>query len=771
MKGRHQTGLSLGASAALAVLAVLLFVLGQQLLALFVIVVSTLVAAFSAVLLLRRAAHRQSTDARNTQRRIEAASSQLSGEIETLAGDVRASTDRKLDDIRSLVQVTQLQVAVGNGRRSGAALTTRPVPALLQGVVLDRDQPIETYLPLDTTPRVFSLDVSGTTELSIELTFVVSAHVAGTKSGVLTIEALDAQRSSVDLDAGYLQSDTLGAFRYLDVKDNSTQSIVLRIPARTSTVRIGLRGWRAAGELHVKNAVAFRKTTWRPNEVRARASSQGPRRKLALPAVPVASITDEFTYNSLRNELSLSALTPTNWREEFERVQPQAFFCESAWSGTDPVARPWKGKVYASTNFPHENRATLLAILDHCHRSGIPTVFWNKEDPSHYEDRMHDFPATARHFDHVFTTDESCVDRYASDYGLQSVHALPFATQPRLYHPVVGSPRTDDVVFAGSWYSNHEERSAVMETVLDRIIAADRELVIYDRYYDDLDPLHIFPERFQRFTRPAVRHADLAGIYRRTRFGLNFNTVTNSPTMFARRVFELMSSHTLVLSNWSLGTENLFGRAVIHLDRDVDRFSSMTDAEIDELRDANLHNVLSKHTYRHRMEHMARIVGIDFDDRSTELTLLDVVEGEAELVEAVQRRRRLGSVVSHHVIALSEQVSATEASRLQTEHGRLGTVIVHLPFLQDFGVDMESVIPSAWILHAPLTVHMDRSAVASAAVHTEYATGPLRIGPSAAPRYAWRLLDGPTLIPRTDLRETLAARGRPQLLLTLEARR
>ena len=43
---------------------------------------------------------------------------------------------------------------------------------------------------------------------------------------------------------------------------------------------------------------------------------------------------------------------------------------------------------------------------------------------------------------------------------------------------------------------------------------------------------------------------------------LNINTVTDSDTMFARRVFELMSSNTLVISNYS-EEWNCFGDNII----------------------------------------------------------------------------------------------------------------------------------------------------------------------------------------------------------------
>ena len=58
---------------------------------------------------------------------------------------------------------------------------------------------------------------------------------------------------------------------------------------------------------------------------------------------------------------------------------------------------------------------------------------------------------------------------------------------------------------------------------------------------------------------------DSREVYKESEFGLNFNTVTDSNTMFARRVFELMASNTVVLSNYSKGVYRLFKDNVLYM--------------------------------------------------------------------------------------------------------------------------------------------------------------------------------------------------------------
>jgi glycosyltransferase involved in cell wall biosynthesis len=323
----------------------------------------------------------------------------------------------------------------------------------------------------------------------------------------------------------------------------------------------------------------------------------------------VAFIADEFSYNSFKDEFEVIIIEPSNWKQLFKEHEPDIFFCESAWSGVDSNIRPWQGKIYASINWKNENRTALLSILEYCRHKGIPSVFWNKEDPTHFTDRVHDFIATAKEFDYVFTTAEECCELYKKEYGLKNVFALPFATNPRLFNPIATKPRTNKVVFAGSWYANHKKRCAVMERIIDVLLESGYELEVYDRHHGSGDPLHEWPAKYIKFIRPGQPHQQMPDVYRSSQFGLNFNTVTESATMFARRVFELISSNTLVISNYSKGVDMMFGDLVIFADRDADRLHSLSSQEIAEIKERGLQLVLEKHTYTNRWQEILTKIG------------------------------------------------------------------------------------------------------------------------------------------------------------------
>lgn len=458
--------------------------------------------------------------------------------------------------------------------------------------------------------------------------------------------------------------------------------------------------------------------------------------------IRVAAILDEFSANSFDRGFQTVHLDPASWRAQFEEIRPQVFFCESAWSGRDSQMRPWKGQIYASSNFQYENRQKLLEILAHCRAAGIPTVFWNKEDPTHYPDRVHDFVKTAAAFDHVFTTALECVPLYGAQYGLQSVHALPFATNPAMFNPIDSAPRSDTLIFAGSWYANHVERSRDMHQILRSLRLAGYEVEIYDRYHDDSDPLHRWPSEYQPFVHPAVPHDQISTVYKRSRLALNINTVTDSRTMFARRVFELMSSNTLVLSNYSMGMAEMFGEDVIFCDRDLDRLKSMSSAEIDEMRARNLNRVLSAHTYRNRWEDILRVIGLPFRPAAEALTIVWPLHSAAEADRALNWFQQEADLSQDRLllVALAE-MDPIETATLYESHNRLGVTVTSLTHAEDLSLKgryapIETEHAALIDVNAPPSPGW----LASGRLHLQYA-GKHPISPRAAREAATFLID------------------------------
>jgi 2-polyprenyl-3-methyl-5-hydroxy-6-metoxy-1,4-benzoquinol methylase len=326
-------------------------------------------------------------------------------------------------------------------------------------------------------------------------------------------------------------------------------------------------------------------------------------------AVRVAAILDEFSDACLRYEAELIRLTKETWREQIERDCPRFLLVESAWRGN---RENWRGLIKHAS---HTRDNPLDALVKYCKSRGIPTVFWNKEDPPNFAD----FIDAAAQFDYVFTTDANCIDRYRDRLGHERIAALPFAAQPAIHNPI-GKQESDDyeIAFAGTWYGQkHEERGALLPILLDA--ASAHRLHIFDRMSDyTQNDCFRFPDRYAAFLRTALAYPNVLSAYRNFKLFLNVNSVTDSPTMFARRVFEILASSTAVVSTASTGIEQMLGD-VVSLVHDEDEARAEFDRLLSDpgCRERKAHlgyrKVTREHTYAARFGTVARTIGLDLE--------------------------------------------------------------------------------------------------------------------------------------------------------------
>ncbi len=394
--------------------------------------------------------------------------------------------------------------------------------------------------------------------------------------------------------------------------------------------------------------------------------------------IKVAVIVDEFTYNSFKGEFNAVVIEPDNWLELFEKEKPDLFFCESAWSGVNSEKRPWKGKIYSSINFKNENRLILLSILEYCKNNSIPTIFWNKEDPTHYNDKVHNFVDTALKFDHIFTTDENCVQRYRDDYGFGNVHCLMFAGQPKLLNPIEKQTRTEDIVFAGSWYKQHPQRCYDMKDIFDKILDSGYNLKIYDRHFFTTDdPNRDFPEKYIKYTHPSVPFNEIENVYKESFYSLNINTETKSKTMFARRVFELMLCNTLVISNYSEGMEELFGDNIIFIDRE-----ELDLSNFELKRSKNLYEVLRYHTYARRFKQILDAINYEYLMPDDTITLYYTVNKQSEIKNILEHYESINYQNKKLALLISENIPNHLIKNIYEEYANNEVSVYSLYYLK-----------------------------------------------------------------------------------------
>ncbi|MDD7911501.1 glycosyltransferase [Pseudovibrio exalbescens] len=455
------------------------------------------------------------------------------------------------------------------------------------------------------------------------------------RKAVLLIDALDINGTRVDTPCGRLaKSNHFDAyFKYLPCTQNMIKELhIFTVKEGIRAIRIAACGFNQSDDEYV--ILRELKVKPKPNSSHThrflRPSAQAAEISiLGWPEQPpngkpyVLGLMDEFTTGCFEQDVNLLLPRPDNWYALAEKYKPKLFFIESAWKGN---SGSWQYRVADYSNKPGSE---VAEICEYARENGIPTLFWNKEDPVHHQK----FMCSAKLVDHIFTTDANMKDSYRAKTGKTNVHSLPFAAQPTLHKPAPLEGRTPLACFAGSWYGNrHAERGASMRWLLK---AADRHgLEIFDRNYRT--GIFPFPEEYRAGIKGSLPYKDLCKQYSRYRVFLNVNSVIDSPTMFSRRVFELMACGTPVVSTYAKGIENLFESDavwLVHSEEEADEaLRTLMNDDIEWRRRSllGIREVFAKHTYAHRLNYIFDLLGIDVHI-PVEPTIRLIAEARSEL--------------------------------------------------------------------------------------------------------------------------------------------
>jgi hypothetical protein len=240
-------------------------------------------------------------------------------------------------------------------------------------------------------------------------------------------------------------------------------------------------------------------------------------------------------------------------------------------------------------------------LLLYCKKNWIKNIFWCKEDPVD----LHRFIGVAQKFDYVFTTDIQCIPLYKRLLGHSRVHLLPFAGQPKFHNPIQHFKRENSACFAGSYYVRYPQRTRDLDTIFDSVNSFF-PMVIYDRYHGASDLNYKFPDKFNDFIIGCLPPNEIDKAYKGYALGINLNTIKNSESMFARRIFELLACGTVTVSNESPGLHFLFGNLILvsdHHDVLLEMLEQVYSQpwKLSKLALAGLRKVMLEHTYSHRL--------------------------------------------------------------------------------------------------------------------------------------------------------------------------
>jgi spore maturation protein CgeB len=318
----------------------------------------------------------------------------------------------------------------------------------------------------------------------------------------------------------------------------------------------------------------------------------------------IAGILDEFSYDIFKYECNLIYLNPLNYKRILASTKIHLLLVESFWDGMD---EKWND---LQTQIGESKISIIRRIVKYCKMRNIPTVFWNKEDPIYF----YIFKDMAKIFDFVFTTDVNCIYAYTKLLGHSKVYALPFAAQPVIHNPIDrNADRIGRIAFAGSWQANCSmHRKKDMDIVIKPAFKYD--LSIYDRnYHRELEYLR-YPKDYEPYIKGGLPYNEIVKMYKKYDIFLNVNSEQNSPTMFSRRIFELLACGTNVISGYSTGIEKLFS-GIIPLCRTADETENyinelLNDSYIrDRLSILGQREIFKYHTCKHRLAYILDCIG------------------------------------------------------------------------------------------------------------------------------------------------------------------
>ena len=320
-------------------------------------------------------------------------------------------------------------------------------------------------------------------------------------------------------------------------------------------------------------------------------------------------ILDDFSRTALSFEWNLLELRRDLWRDQLGDTRIDFLFVESAWSGN---SGSWQYQLTGTSGPGVE----LVRLVAWCRSHGIPTVFWNKEDPPHYQD----FLAAAKLFDHVFTSDSGRIPDYVRELGHDRVAVLPFAAQPAIHNPVRPGLgwHSRGVAFAGMYFAHkYPQRRAQMDMLLGAAVTEEEsggaELEIFSRQLGG-NANYQFPEPFDQHVVGSLSYAQMLTAYRAYKAFLNVNSVIDSPSMCARRLFEITASGTPVVSTPSAAISRFFADdevLVAAAKPEAQRILRRLTSD-DEFNERAVHKaqrrIWREHTYAHRAESVIQAI-------------------------------------------------------------------------------------------------------------------------------------------------------------------
>lgn len=315
---------------------------------------------------------------------------------------------------------------------------------------------------------------------------------------------------------------------------------------------------------------------------------------------PFGLIADQFLFDAYKNAGKCVYITPDNYNENITGLS--FIIIASAWHGLN---NEWDNMTKPDS----EQGKTIFTIIRKAKDNGIPVVFYSKEDPPNYEHFVH----IAKECDYIFTSAAEMIEKYKVDCDNEQVYSLCFGINPILHNPIgIRSVESEKgVIFSGSWMVKYPDRIAKLEMMFDGVLDSNIPLKIVDRNFEKNDPRYYFPQKYYEYVSPAIEHEALQKVHKLFEWAININSVTESSTMFANRVYELQAIGNILISNYSKGVAEKFdGVHIVSSSDEVQNvLTSMNDEELYHERVKNIRRVMTGETTFDRIGQIISVIG------------------------------------------------------------------------------------------------------------------------------------------------------------------
>ncbi|WP_060518653.1 glycosyltransferase [Pseudomonas sp. NBRC 111134] len=373
-------------------------------------------------------------------------------------------------------------------------------------------------------------------------------------------------------------------------------------------------------------------------------------------------IMDEISEECWRHEMTGFPINRNGYADQIMKSTADFCFLESCWKGN---RGRWE-YAFTSPGLTHSNAQALLDLIPKA-KSRMPVVFWNKEDPMHYDRYL----PIAKHADIIFTTDSNKLSDYKRDVPDAKVYAVPFAAQQKICNPSNRfRKKPESVCFAGSYYGvGHDERKRQMDALLPSII--DFNGAIYDRMSKIDSDRYKFPPQYTPFIREAVPFAEVVKLYKRFKVFLNVNTIIDSPTMMSRRVYELLACGTPVVSTPSKAIEEQFP-GIVHIAKDAEEAKAVIEKLLtdehhwEKTSHLGYREVMTKHTYTHRLKDIQNALGFT-SETSTPLVSIITCTRRPSMIDRIVENMTRQSHPNCELVLVLQDFSTAEKEELITK--------------------------------------------------------------------------------------------------------